>query len=108
MLNATVAGRPVRIGHLPISIDFNSFVKRAAEQDVHDKMSELHDLSPERQLLLGIDRLDYTKGITHRLEAFRNALMRYPDMQERLTLIQVVVPSREDIPQYHELKMTID
>jgi trehalose 6-phosphate synthase len=63
---------------------------------------------PNRQLILGIDRLDYTKGIPERLEAYRNALVRYPELHNRVTLIQVVVPSREDIPQYYELKTRIE
>ncbi|MDP1708157.1 MAG: trehalose-6-phosphate synthase [Gammaproteobacteria bacterium] len=108
VLTATVDEHSVRIGHFPISIDFNSFVKRTADREIADKVSELGRIQPGRQLILGIDRLDYTKGIPHRLEAFRNALLRYPDMRERLTLIQVVVPSREDIPQYHDLKMNIE
>src|SRR6185503_12370969 len=57
---------------------------------------------------LGIDRLDYTKGIALRLRAFQELLLRYPDMRGRVSLIQVVVPSREDIPQYREMKTEIE
>ena len=63
---------------------------------------------PGRELILGVDRLDYTKGIPLRLEAFRRALRNHPELQERVTLIQVVVPSRDDIPQYRELKTRIE
>lgn len=108
VLTATVGKRNVRIGHFPISIDFNGFIKRITDVEVSNQVSELNNLPPGHQLVLGIDRLDYTKGIPERLEAFRNALLRYPEMHERLTLIQVVVPSREDIPQYHDLKMNIE
>ena len=58
--------------------------------------------------MLGIDRLDYTKGIPERLQAFGNALERYPELREHVTLIQVVVPSRSDIPRYQELKARIE
>jgi trehalose 6-phosphate synthase len=98
----------VRVGSFPISIDYNSLLRRAAAPEVAAKVQELHRELPHRQRLLGIDRLDYTKGIPHRLMAFRNALQRYPKLHERVTLIQVVVPSREQIPQYHELKMRIE
>lgn len=101
-------GRAVRIGSFPIGIDYNDFVKRASSKEVADKAMELRAQLPNRQLILGVDRLDYTKGIPFRLEAFRNALRRYPELHERVTLIQVVVPSREDIPRYHELKTRIE
>jgi trehalose 6-phosphate synthase len=100
--------REVRVGSFPISIDFNGFVKRAANPEVSAKVAELKRLLPNRQLILGVDRLDYTKGIPHRLAAFRNALQRYPALHERVTLVQVVVPSRVDIPQYHALRTQIE
>lgn len=102
------SGREVRVGSFPISIDFNAYVKRATENEVADKAAQLRNTLPNRQLILGVDRLDYTKGIPQRLEAFRNALVRYPQLHERVTLIQVVVPSREDIPQYNDLKIRIE
>lgn len=101
-------GRAVHVGSFPISIDYNTFVKQASAQEVADAAAELHQLLPGRQLILGVDRLDYTKGIAHRLEAFRLALQRYPELRERVTLIQVVVPSREGIPEYVGLKTQIE
>lgn len=108
VLGISIGDRLVRIGSFPVSIDFNGFVKRASAQEVTDKAAELKAFLPHRQLILGVDRLDYTKGIPYRLEAFRNALQRYPQLRERVTLIQVVIPSREDIPQYHGLKTEIE
>ncbi len=108
VVTVRINGREVRVGSFPISIDYNALVKQAATRKVADAAAELHALLPDRQLILGVDRLDYTKGIPHRLEAFRLALKRYPELRERVTLIQVVVPSREDIPQYHELKTQIE
>jgi trehalose 6-phosphate synthase len=100
--------RTVRVGHFPISIDYNQYVKQASTAPVADRAEELHRLLPRRKLILGIDRLDYTKGIPHRLRAFRNTLERYPALRERISLIQVVVPSRVDIPEYAELKTRIE
>jgi trehalose 6-phosphate synthase len=107
-LTIDVDGREVRVGSFPIGIDFNGFVKRASDADIGLRAAALQAQLPNRQLILGVDRLDYTKGIPLRLEAFRNALLRYPDLHERVTLIQVVVPSREDIPHYHDLKSQIE
>ncbi|MFP5350443.1 MAG: trehalose-6-phosphate synthase [Gammaproteobacteria bacterium] len=101
-------GRRVRVGSFPIGIDYNDFVRQASSAAVTQKAKALRAQLPDRQLILGIDRLDYTKGIPHRLEAFGDALTRYPELRRRVTLVQVVVPSREDVPQYHDLKARIE
>jgi len=108
VLVARMRRREVRIGAFPISIDYAAFQRRAASPEVTDKAAELHRLLPERKIILGIDRLDYTKGIPLRLKAFENLLERYPDLRERVSFIQVVVPSREDIPEYHRLRVEIE
>lgn len=97
-----------RTGRFPIGIDYNDFYRRASAPVVTRLAAELRELLPDRQLILGIDRLDYTKGIPERLRAFGNALERYPELREKVTLIQVVVPSREDLPQYRALKDRIE
>lgn len=58
--------------------------------------------------MLGIDRLDYTKGIPERLKAFRLALEKYPELLEKITLFQVVVPSRQSVGAYRELKDEVE
>ena len=108
VLEARVGRRAVRIGAFPISIDYAAFQRRAASTEVTEKAAELHRLLRNRKLILGIDRLDYTKGIPERLRAFENLLERYPDLRERVSFIQVVVPSREDIPEYHRLRTEIE
>ena len=64
-----------------------------ADPEIKQLAAQLHEKLPNRKLVLGVDRLDYTKGIPHRLKAFRSALQRYPELRERMSLIQVVVPS---------------
>jgi len=108
IVQAKVGGRTVRIGNFPISIDYNSFMRQAASSEVTARTKELHRMLPNRKVILGIDRLDYTKGIPLRLQAFHDLLTRYPDLRERVSLIQVVVPSREDIAQYRDLKTEIE
>ncbi len=108
VLLATYRGRTTRIGAFPISIDYNAFMRQAASAEVAAGARELHALLPKRKLILGIDRLDYTKGIPLRLKAFQNVLERYPELRERISLIQVVVPSREDIAEYRGLKSEIE
>ena len=107
-LAGAAAHGAARVGHFPISIDYNAFMRAAAAPQVQARAQELHRLLPRRKLVLGIDRLDYTKGITLRLAAFQDLLERHPDMRGKVSLIQVVVPSREDIPQYHRMKNEIE
>ncbi|HKK08682.1 MAG TPA: trehalose-6-phosphate synthase [Gemmatimonadota bacterium] len=101
-------GRDVRLGALPISIDFDDFDGLARSEAVEAAMEELRGIAPGGQMMLGVDRLDYTKGILNRLDAFETALERHPELRSRITLVQLVVPSREHIPEYHDLKRRIE
>jgi trehalose 6-phosphate synthase/phosphatase len=100
--------RRVRVGAFPISIDFAEFDSHAATPAVGRRAEEIRDCTPGRTLILGVDRLDYTKGIPYRLDAFRSALRRHPELRERISLIQIVVPSRTEVPRYQELKTEIE
>jgi trehalose 6-phosphate synthase len=100
--------RDIRLGHFPIGIDFDAFQKGATSEGVARRAQQLHAAFPDCELILGLDRLDYSKGIPERLRAFRNALERHPELRGRVVLIQVVVPSRVEIPRYHEFKQRID
>src|SRR2546430_2921927 len=100
--------RKIRVGHFPIGIDFDSFENGAKSEAVSQRSQQLRASFPHCQLILGSDRLDYSKGIPERLRAFRNALERYPELHRRVVSIQIVVPSRVDIPKYHEFKGRID
>jgi trehalose 6-phosphate synthase len=100
--------RQIRLGHFPIGIDFDSFEKGAMSEPVARRSQQLRANFPNCQLILGVDRLDYSKGIPERLRAFRDALERHPELRGRIVLIQVVVPSRVEIPRYHEFKQRID
>ncbi len=101
-------GRVTRVGAFPISIDFDGFNQSASTKEVADEAWYIHERLPERKLVLGIDRLDYTKGILERLEAFGLLLEKYPDLRGKINFIQVVVPSRTNVQEYHEIKRTID
>jgi trehalose 6-phosphate synthase len=100
--------REIRLGHFPIGIDFDAFQKGAMSDAVARRSQELRANFRDCQMILGVDRLDYSKGIPERLRAFRNALERHPELRGRVVLIQVVVPSRVEIPRYHEFKQRID
>ncbi|MBA3015275.1 MAG: trehalose-6-phosphate synthase [Desulfobulbaceae bacterium] len=100
--------REVLVGTFPISIDYNQFAELAEMKEVQDQAWIIHANLPERKLILGVDRLDYTKGIPQRLLAFANSLERYPEMRRKVSLVQVVVPSRQGVPEYEALKQEIE
>jgi alpha,alpha-trehalose-phosphate synthase [UDP-forming] len=105
---ARYADREVRVGYFPIGIDYQAFSRGAQEPEVETESKNLKFALRNRVLLLGVDRLDYTKGIPYKLDAMRLALKRYPELHHRVTLIQVVVPSRQEIPRYDALKTEIE
>ncbi len=100
--------RRVRVGAFPISIDFAEFDRHASSPKVMRRAQTIRECTPGRTLILGVDRLDYTKGIPYRLDAFRSALKRHPELRTRISLIQIVVPSRTEVPQYQELQTEIE
>ena len=100
--------REVLIGSFPISIDFKSFAREAASETVAQGARKLRDAVPNCKIVLGVDRLDYSKGVPERLRGFRRALERFPALRGRLTLVQIMVPSREDILQYRALRSEIE
>jgi len=100
--------REVAIGSFPISIDFKEFAREASSSVVTHRSKRLRDAIPNRQIIIGVDRLDYSKGIPERLLCFRNALQRFPELKGKITFVQIVVPSREDIPEYQTLRREIE
>jgi trehalose 6-phosphate synthase/phosphatase len=100
--------RTIQVRNLPISIDFNEFNNAAHSQEVQDAAWYLHENLHERQLILGIDRLDYTKGIPERFLAFELALEKYPELKQKISLLQVVIPSRTLDPDYQNLKEQLE
>ena len=108
VLTAKSDDRTVRIGHFPISIDYDEFSQMAESREVADAAWYIHEDIPKGKIVLGVDRLDYTKGIPYRLRAFEDFLGKHPELHREITLVQVVVPSRRNIPVYEDLKIEIE
>jgi trehalose 6-phosphate synthase len=102
------AGRQIKVGYYPISIDFNEFDNAARTTEVADAAWYLHENFQSKVLMLGLDRLDYTKGIPERFLAFERALEKYEDLRGNISLNQIVVPSRLDVSEYQHLKDELD
>lgn len=96
------------VGVFPIGIDFREFAEMAASGHVSERVRTLRRELPEGQVILSVDRLDYTKGVPYRLHALRLALQRYPELHRNVTLFQLIVPSRSDVGEYQALKAEIE
>ncbi|MFL5449917.1 MAG: bifunctional alpha,alpha-trehalose-phosphate synthase (UDP-forming)/trehalose-phosphatase [Gemmatimonadales bacterium] len=102
-----LADRDVRLGVFPMGIDAESFRKMAEVPGVEAEALTLKD-DGNLKLLVGVDRLDYTKGIPRRLLAYERMLETHPDLRERVRLVQVAVPSRTNVEAYQEFRALVD
>jgi trehalose 6-phosphate synthase len=95
--------RTVRAGAFPIGIDVDEFQTLAKGKDATDMYERMKDEYSRRKLLLGVERLDYSKGLPQRMKAFQTLLKKYPENLNSATLIQIASPSREDMGAYSDL-----
>ncbi|ALD20699.1 bifunctional alpha,alpha-trehalose-phosphate synthase (UDP-forming)/trehalose-phosphatase [Hymenobacter sp. DG25A] len=100
--------RAVLVDAFPMGIDYKRYSRAAASKVAKEHEAAYRQALQEVRVILSIDRLDYTKGIAQRLRAFELLLQRYPEWREQVSLIMVVVPSRDQVPQYASLKEEID
>lgn len=102
-------GRTCRIGAFPISIDTEQFARVASDPATMRRAQEFRErLGHPRRVLLGVDRLDYTKGIDLRLLVFEELLRERRIDPRSCVLVQVAVPSREALPEYQALRNEIE
>jgi len=102
--------RSTRVNHYPISIDFESIYRQSvgpAGDKLRMELAASQGFSG-RKLLLGVDRLDYTKGIPERLEAFDRLLDTHPEHVGKVKFIQVGVPSRTGLEDYQQVVSNIE
>nr|WP_208402794.1 trehalose-6-phosphate synthase [Lysinibacter cavernae] len=101
--------RPIVAKSFPISIDSAGFERLARQPEVQARAKEIRSqLGEEKTIILGVDRLDYTKGIRHRLKAYGELLEDGRLSVENTTLVQVASPSRERVETYRQLRDEIE
>ncbi len=100
--------RKVIVDAFPMGIDYKKYAEAAASQETRDRESRYRSSLGDQQLILSIDRLDYSKGIPQRLRAFERFLDRYAEFREKVSLVMLVVPSRDKVTKYQELKEEVD
>lgn len=103
-----VANRIIRVDSFPMGIDYEKFANAASDSKVQREIDKIRKNLGDRKIILSIDRLDYTKGIPQRLEAFDLFLDKYPEFKEKVTFIVVTVPSRTKVEHYRLLKKQVD
>ncbi len=108
LVEARIGERTLSVASFPVGIPYAAFAKAATSDEVETRLAELRRDLGDARLILGVDRQDYTKGIPQRLQAFRTALERYPELREKVVFFQVSVPSREGVSEYQHLKMEIE
>ncbi len=101
-------GRMVKIDAYPIGIDYKKFRDTLSLPATKKAISALSDMRKDMKLILSVDRLDYSKGIPERLEAFRILLSDFPEWRGKVRLQMVAVPSRTEVRTYQELRDTIE
>ena len=100
--------RVVSTTSAPISIDAAEFSRLANDPETEADIAALSEQFADRTLLLGVDRLDYTKGIVERLLAVEMLLERRADLRAGLAFLQIAVPSRDDVAEYRNLRGTVE
>jgi trehalose 6-phosphate synthase/phosphatase len=100
-------GRSIRLGCFGMGIDARAFDATSRDPSVLERVREVRG-ETDMQLLLGVDRLDYTKGIPRRLLAFERLLQLHPELCGKVRLVQVAVPSREDVRAYRAFRSLAD
>lgn len=103
-----VGSRPVLVDALPMGIDYEKYATAAALPDTLDREVRYRTSLGDVKLMLSIDRLDYSKGIPQRLKAFELFLEENPSFSGKVSLLMVVVPSRDTVQKYAQLKEEID
>jgi trehalose 6-phosphate synthase len=101
-------GTSVRAASFPISIDTRLVAARAARAASTRQAARLRDSLSDRRLVIGVDRLDYTKGLVHRVDAVERLLEGKEEYRRSIVVLQIAPPSREDVAEYQRIRAELD
>ncbi|CRG90020.1 alpha,alpha-trehalose-phosphate synthase (UDP-forming) [Talaromyces islandicus] len=102
------AGQSVSVGAFPIGIDPEKFVEGLKNPKVQSRIASLDTKFQGMKLMVSVDRLDYIKGIPQKLHAFEVFLSNHPEWVGKVVLVQVAVPSRQDVEEYQNLRAVVN
>ncbi len=103
-----VNGRTVKIGAYPIGVDVDQVQNEAIEAHAEDAVTRMTASLMDRRLIIGVDRLDYSKGLTERFSAFEQFLESFPDNLGKVTFLQIAPLSRADVHAYSEIRQALE
>lgn len=101
-------GRSIAIGAFPIGIDVDKFTEGLTKDSVVERIRQLKLLFADTKIIVGVDRLDYIKGVPQKLHAFEVFLTENPEWVGKVVLVQVAVPSRGDVEEYQSLRASVN
>ena len=104
----TVGDRAVKIDTFPLGVNVDRFSSAIEDEAVQTELRDLRQKTAGQKVVLSVDRLDFTKGILHRLNAYEKFLMEHEEWHERVTLVSLLVPSRTHVPEYQLIKSQVD
>ena len=100
-------GRQIRVGSFPVGIDTAEFERRARRAAQSSFVHEVVESLDGRALMIGVDRLDYSKGLTERMEAVDLFFSKWPEWRGKVTYLQITPKSRSEIQEYYELEQAL-
>jgi trehalose 6-phosphate synthase len=101
-------GRVLRMRVFPIGIDVESVAAQAEAAEENRHMRRLRQSLGDRALMIGVDRLDYSKGLGARFESYRSLLDTYPETRGRIVFMQIAPPSRSQVPEYQVIRKSLE
>ena len=104
----TFKNRIIKIDVFPMGIDYKKYSTSYELKSVQEEANEIFEKTRELQVILSVDRLDYTKGILHRLNAFELFLSNHPEWHKKIIYLMLCVPSRTNVSDYLSLKNEVD
>ncbi|KAI0084050.1 glycosyltransferase family 20 protein [Irpex rosettiformis] len=102
------AGRLAHVGTFPIGIDPASFTENLKKESVQKRIKQLENRFGDVKVIVGVDRLDYIKGVPQKLHALELFLSQHPEWIGKVVLAQLAVPSRQDVEEYQNLRATVN
>ncbi|KAJ1570011.1 Trehalose-6-P synthase/phosphatase complex synthase subunit [Nowakowskiella sp. JEL0078] len=101
-------GRTIHVGTFPIGIDPDKFTEGLKNPNIQARIKRLEEKFKGMKLIVGVDRLDYIKGVPQKLHALELFLAKHPEWVEKVVLVQVAVPSRQDVEEYIHLQQVVN
>ncbi|QPQ56011.1 alpha,alpha-trehalose-phosphate synthase (UDP-forming) [Allosphingosinicella flava] len=103
-----VGDRTVHVAAYPIGIDYDDFMEASRSPLAHQACNRLRESAADRKVIIGVDRLDYSKGLQERFTGYQRFLENNPDRHGELFMLQIAPPTREEVSTYEEIRDNLD